>query len=124
MCDYDYSYTELRSRDVITRKAHECASCHRRYPPGTKMNYAIGIQDGDFCDGYACRACLFGFRQPEHGDLHLCWGWAWDGADDDVDYLAAYDYIRSCFDRGTEPTIFGVMAERSARLLAITEDDA
>lgn len=120
MCDYDYDYTELSSKWVKTRKPHRCASCQRKYQSGARMHYSVGRSEGEFCDSYGCEACMFGLHQPEHGDLHLCWNWSYDEWDE---YQAAYNYIRSCFDRGVEPTIFGVMAERAAMRQAQENDD-
>jgi len=106
MCDYDFTYEEISHRTVKTRKPHECGSCMQVYPAGTMMQYAVGVTDGDIGATYACQACLFGLRQPDHGPLHLCWGHGWDGGD--VHAEKAHEYISDCLAKGETPTDAGL----------------
>jgi hypothetical protein len=104
MCDYDVSYEEISSRDVITRKPHKCDSCMERYPAGTPMQVAVGLSDGELGRTYACPACRWGLNQPEHSTLHLCWGWSWgDGYESTYEDKPKYDYIRRALAAGVEP---------------------
>lgn len=48
----------LKSTSVKTRKEHECFSCYRKFPIGTKMNYWVGHYEGDFCATYSCMTCV------------------------------------------------------------------
>jgi hypothetical protein len=47
----------LKCRLVVTRKLRECNFCFRKFQIGTKMNYWVGIFDGEFCSSYACETC-------------------------------------------------------------------
>jgi hypothetical protein len=112
MCDYDYSYTEISARDVKTKKPHECDSCQKTFPAGTKMHYAVGLSEGDFCATYCCPACDFARQQKDHTELHLCWGWNWYSADESGYEHGAetWQYIDDCIKRGETPTVEGVKA--------------
>ena len=50
--------TTLKSKSVIIRKEHQCFSCLRKFPKGTKMAYWVGIYEGDFCASYSCMTCV------------------------------------------------------------------
>jgi len=50
--------TTLKSKTVRTRKSHQCFSCLRNFPPGTKMNYWVGLYEDDFCASYSCMTCV------------------------------------------------------------------
>lgn len=50
--------TQLSSKNVITRKEHHCFSCYKDFPKGTKMNYQVGIYEGNFCAVYSCETCI------------------------------------------------------------------
>lgn len=50
--------TTLRNKTITTRKPRTCFSCLRKFPIGTKMNYWVGIYDGDFCASYSCMTCV------------------------------------------------------------------
>ncbi len=108
MCDYDWSYEEISSRTVRTRKVHECGSCMGRFPIGTIMNCSVGKTDGEIGRTYACAACMFALGQPDGSPLHLCWGWNWDHQD--VYEGPKHDYITECLDKGETPTVAGVEA--------------
>jgi hypothetical protein len=49
--------TELQNKTVITKKAHQCFSCYRKFPAGTKMTYFAGIYEGNFSSIYWCDTC-------------------------------------------------------------------
>lgn len=116
MCDYDYSYQEISRETRKTRKPHRCQSCGKVYPAGTVMTHCVGKTDGEFGAYYACDTCIWAFGQHEDSLFHICWNWSYDGSHDYEQQK--YDYIRSAFERGIQPTIFGVMAEIKAFRLA------
>jgi hypothetical protein len=49
--------TTLKMKVVTTRKKHRCFSCCRLFPEGTKLNYYVGIVEGDFSAVYSCNTC-------------------------------------------------------------------
>lgn len=51
------STLQLSSKNVCTRKPHQCYSCYRVMPAGVKMNKYAGLWEGDFCSMYCCMAC-------------------------------------------------------------------
>lgn len=50
--------TQLFSKDVITRKPHNCFACERPFPAKTKMNYQTNIYEGDIYSLYTCETCM------------------------------------------------------------------
>lgn len=48
----------LKQKAVITRKAHQCFSCLRTFPPDTRMRYWVGVFEGEFTAVYACATCI------------------------------------------------------------------
>ncbi len=109
MCDYDWSYEEISSREVVTRKRHECGSCMQTFPKGTRMMYAVGKTDGEIGSCYSCAACRFALHQIDHAPMHLCWGWAWNGMNDDYpDGENTWNYIHYCLENNETPTETGL----------------
>ena len=49
--------TTLKDKEVTIRKPHQCFSCLRKFPIGTKMRYWVGTVDGDFNSVYICTIC-------------------------------------------------------------------
>lgn len=49
--------TTFKSKEVKIRKQHQCFSCFRKFPVGTKMNYWSGLYEGDFNSNYTCVDC-------------------------------------------------------------------
>lgn len=37
---------------------HMCFACLRGFPAGSKLNYYVGIYDGDFSAAYCCLTCV------------------------------------------------------------------
>lgn len=62
--------TCLKNKTVLTKKMHRCFSCIRSFPAKTKMNYWVGIYEGDFNALYACVTCveIMNMRQDENAD--------------------------------------------------------
>lgn len=50
--------TCLKSKNVKILKPRICFACQRKFPVGSKMNYYVGIFDGDFQTSYSCPACV------------------------------------------------------------------
>lgn len=50
--------TVLKNKVVTTRKTHQCFSCFRKFPEGSKMHYYAGIYEGGFSSVYACSTCV------------------------------------------------------------------
>jgi hypothetical protein len=106
MCD-NYDYVHIADWVVKkTRRQHECGSCSRMFPAGITMRAACGKTEGQIGVTYCCAACDFAGSQPEHGPLHLCWGW---GYDNPYDWgQETWDYINFCLDNGETPTLTGL----------------
>ena len=52
------SYTVLKERPVNKiRKEHECFTCTRTSPIGSKMTYHSGVFEGQFISYYTCPTC-------------------------------------------------------------------
>lgn len=94
MCDNDYDYELVNQKLVKIRRPRECGSCFKTFPVGTKMLRHAGKTDGEFGVTFGCPVCTFGHKQPDHSDLHLCWGWNWDH---NPEGELAWDYIDKCF---------------------------
>jgi hypothetical protein len=47
----------LKDKIVTIKKPHQCKSCYRKFQPGDKMNYWVGLTEGDFGTLYMCPAC-------------------------------------------------------------------
>ena len=60
--------TLLKNKVVKTKKQHECFSCLRVFPTGTKMNYQAGVHDGDFSTCYSCMTCVEIMNASEYYD--------------------------------------------------------
>lgn len=115
MCDYDGSYTELRSKTVVTRKAHTCSSCETGWPAKTTMLVQVGISEGEFFTGHMCPVCLWAGHEPDHSELHLCFNWGYDpqggyhrvslASDSEV-----FNYLRYCHENGETPTVMHLAA--------------
>lgn len=50
--------TVLKSKNVVTKKQHQCLTCLRLFPSNTKMNYWAGLYEGDFNSHYCCMTCV------------------------------------------------------------------
>jgi len=50
--------TYLSWKEVITRKAHECFGCDKKYPKGMKMVRAANADEGTVDTIYWCETCL------------------------------------------------------------------
>lgn len=112
MCDYDGGYEELSRREVITRKAHECDACQKRWPAGSRMVCYTYMHEGDGPHrGYGCPVCVFAAAQTDHAPLHFCWGHFWDGGEQETGDGLVWEYIKRCLARGETPS-----AERATRL--------
>lgn len=48
----------LKNKVVTTRKEHQCFGCNEIYPPGTKMEYTVSVDQGDFLTAYWCLICI------------------------------------------------------------------
>lgn len=114
MCEYDY-YNEWQSdRMVTTRKPRRCISCSRKYRPGTRMGYTVGVCEGSFFSVYTCPACGFAGAQYDHSFLHLCSDWNEGGGDKELPVSGIgvseewiYDYIKYSLENGETPTEIG-----------------
>lgn len=112
VCDYDGDYdgVHLRSKSILTRKAHKCASCETSWPAKTRMELNVGLCDGYFSDYRICPVCLWAEKQPDHSDLHLCMNWGPDPQDGYHRVTRASDaevfnYLRYCHENGETPTV-------------------
>jgi hypothetical protein len=47
----------LSTRDVITRKEHDCAGCARTFPSYTKLNVIVWVDMGKAHNHYWCSTC-------------------------------------------------------------------
>jgi len=59
----------IKNKIVKTKKHHECFSCLRNFPPGTKMNYWVGKYEGDFCTSYSCLTCVDIMNNHSGGEI-------------------------------------------------------
>ena len=48
--------TIISTKEVNTRKAHQCFACLRTYPAGTKMRRQVNVID-DIYSVYSCQTC-------------------------------------------------------------------
>ena len=48
---------QLRNKTVTIRKEHYCYGCSRKMPVGTKMQYIVGVDNGDLRSSYWCDIC-------------------------------------------------------------------
>ena len=49
--------TQLTLKTVKIRKPHKCWGCTKEYPVGTKMNYSVAVDQGEFSYSYWCEEC-------------------------------------------------------------------
>ncbi len=47
----------LVSKDVITKKEHNCWGCGRKFPKGSKLTFVKGVDSGEFASAYWCQTC-------------------------------------------------------------------
>lgn len=48
----------LESKEVITRKPHNCWGCTQKFPSKTKMKYHKEVDEGEFIISYWCDKCI------------------------------------------------------------------
>lgn len=51
------SYKLLSSKEVQTKKPHECWGCSRTFPENSKLTSESWLWDGEFIHGYFCNTC-------------------------------------------------------------------
>lgn len=58
----------LKYKQVKIRKTQNCYSCLRKFEPGIKMTYWVGIYEGDFGACYCCDTCseIMKFNKDEY----------------------------------------------------------
>ena len=47
----------LESKDVITKKEHNCFGCGRKFSKGSKLNFTKSVDGGEFSSAYWCKTC-------------------------------------------------------------------
>jgi hypothetical protein len=65
MCTFKY-------KEVKIRKPQYCHGCSRKFEPGTKIVYSVGVNYGDFWAIYNCKACDTLMQKADYYDY-------WDG---------------------------------------------
>lgn len=128
MCDYDGDYTHLRSKVVLVRKSHKCASCETSWPTKTAMRLHVGISEGDFYEARICPVCEWAEQEPDHSEMHLCMNWGYDpqggyhrksrASDSQV-----FNYLRYCHENGETPTVTHLRAIVSQIRVADGDDE-
>ena len=56
----------LDSRTVVTRKAHRCWGCGRRFQAGSSLRRVRSVEDGQFLTVYWCPVCSEVLAQPSY----------------------------------------------------------
>lgn len=58
--------TVLEHKTVTTRKEHECFGCCEKFPKGSKMEYNVTVDQGDFGSYYLCLDCVEKLKEIEN----------------------------------------------------------
>ena len=64
----------ISSKDVVTRKEHQCFSCYRVFPKGTKMNRNTSSDMGTIFTVHSCMTCntiIESEREDEYPDGYV-----------------------------------------------------
>lgn len=97
----------LREKMVVTRKPHQCWSCLRKFPAGTKMRSWAAAQDGVVYGGYDCDTCRAILETQPHD--------AWDWEDMGPGFIIGH--IDGCGYGGKTPEEFLYIAKNEPNLV-------